>query len=257
VTSPETEREALIRAQEAFDTGRYRLAAGLWRALQVTGRQVVDEAVLHRAEILQAAQVKLRRRDYPGAARDLAEGAEWADDYRGALAAVARASESLDRGEPDEAALQAAESHAFTNAEALVIRGLMHIRAGETERARSDLERALELDPEHTRALTNLGNLELEEGDPARAGERFRAAIKIDPDYSLPHHNLAVALRRQRKLGESIRHIKRAQQLDYRKHNVRPPRAGGGPDTARAGPAWRSWLWIAAGAALIYFLFFR
>ena len=257
MTSPETEREALTRAQEAFDTGRYRLAAGLWRALQATGRQTYAEALLDRAETLQAAQVKLRRRDYQGAARDLAQGAEWADQYRGALAAVVRASESLDRGELDQAAFEAAESHAFTHAEALVIRGLIHIRAGETERARSDLERALELDPEHTRALTNLGSLDLEGGDPARAGERFRAAIKIDPEYSLPHHNLAVALRRQHKYGESIRHIKRAQQLDYHRHNVRPSRAGGAPDTSTARPAWRSWLWVAAGAAVIYFLFIR
>lgn len=256
-SSPEPEREALIRAQAAFEAGRYRLAAGLWRALQVTGSQGVDETLLQRAEILHAAQIKLRRRDYQGAGRLLDEGMGWADEYRAALAALMRVGQSVEGGQPDEVALQAAASHAFTGAEALALKGLMYIRAGEKDRARVELVRALELDPEHTRALTNLGNLDLENGDYDSAAEKLRAAIKLDPEFALPHHNLAVVLRRQRKFGESVRHLKRAQQLDWRRHNLPPARAGGGPGSSRPAPVWRTWLWIGVGLVVVYLIFVR
>jgi tetratricopeptide (TPR) repeat protein len=84
-----------------------------------------------------------------------------------------------------------------------------------TDLAKSEdhFRRALEADPKHHRALTNLGNIELERGEIAQAIERYREAIKLSPDYATAHNNLAAALRRTGKVGESVAALKRAQRL--------------------------------------------
>jgi tetratricopeptide (TPR) repeat protein len=81
---------------------------------------------------------------------------------------------------------------------------------------------ALEADPKHHRALTNLGNIELERGQIAQAIERYREAIKLSPDYATAHNNLAAALRRTGK---------RAQRLTVKQFST----SSQGPRTVTSG----------------------
>ncbi len=68
--------------------------------------------------------------------------------------------------------------------------------------------------------LFRLGNLYFDRGDLARAEHAYRRATEEDPRHSSAHHNLGVVYRRQGKISQSVRMLKRARWLD-----VRYPRA--------------------------------
>lgn len=104
-------------------------------------------------------------------------------------------------------------SHPFTKAEALNILGIWHAHRRESEAARTCLEQALEHDAGHYRARMNLGNLALESDDLEQAERLFRQVLQEAPDYDSAHHNLGVVLRRQGKLYESVKAIRKGQRL--------------------------------------------
>ncbi|THF89075.1 tetratricopeptide repeat protein [Deinococcus sp. KSM4-11] len=96
----------------------------------------------------------------------------------------------------------------------------MGVRAtvlGNAHRARERFEEALQADPGHYRAITNLGNLSLEAGDAKAAEARYREALKLNAEYDGAHHNLGVALRRQGRVGEAVSAIRRGQRLSMRR----------------------------------------
>ncbi len=97
--------------------------------------------------------------------------------------------------------------------------GVLHALRGDPTAARASFDAALEADARHHRALTNLGNLLLEGGDAASAEGYYRRALALKEDYPGAHHNLAVALRRQRKVAASVRSLKTSQRLSARQAN--------------------------------------
>ncbi|MDV6375804.1 tetratricopeptide repeat protein [Deinococcus arenicola] len=213
---------------EVIRTGEWR------RALAVSRLNGTDTDVQESLEAVFRFQETVRARRYPSARRALA-------DYREALTGGSNASElsvlrhaadpdtlegALDAlaahlKEPDPLALETglapALAQPLTRAEALNIQGVLLAIQDNSEEARTLFEGALEADAGHYRALTNLGNLDIERGDFAAAETKYREVIRLSPDYDGGHHNLGVALRRQGKMGEAVRSIRRGQQLGMKR----------------------------------------
>ncbi|WP_052326709.1 tetratricopeptide repeat protein [Deinococcus peraridilitoris] len=115
--------------------------------------------------------------------------------------------------------LAPALAHPVTRAEAHNALGVLQALQNDAQAARAAFDDALEADPRHYRALTNIGNLLLEEGDPVAAEGYYRRALELNAEYAGAHHNLAVALRRQRKIAASVRSLKTGQRLMARQSN--------------------------------------
>lgn len=130
------------------------------------------------------------------------------------LARLQRSGEALDRRRPDDALaeLEGLKSGLF-DAEAETQRGTALIYDDRLEEAAGCFERALDIDPRHFRALTNLGNVALEEGRVDDAIAAYERALKLNDSFANAHHNLAVAHRRKGDLGKSVRSLRRAQRL--------------------------------------------
>ncbi|HZV79782.1 MAG TPA: tetratricopeptide repeat protein [Candidatus Binatus sp.] len=99
-------------------------------------------------------------------------------------------------------------------AEALSKRGVCRLRLQDRIGAAADFEASLAADPKNAPALTNLGNLALEAGRLDEARERYETAIAADADYALAHHNYAVLLKREGRVGESVRELRLASRLE-------------------------------------------
>ncbi len=95
-------------------------------------------------------------------------------------------------------------------------RGVARIGMGATQEARADFDAALDLQPSHAPALTNLGNLLLEEGDVEGAIARYRAAIAADREYAIAYLNLGVAYKRSGRIAEGVRALREAQRLEQK-----------------------------------------
>lgn len=133
------------------------------------------------------------------------------------LQRLADSSRELDRREPDSALelLDAAEERWFS-AEAANQRGTANVYSGDLTAAKRHFEQAVELDPRHYRALTNLGNAALESGDVDEAITCYQRALALNDDFANAHHNLGVAYRRQGQVGRSVRQLRRAQRVQQR-----------------------------------------
>lgn len=68
--------------------------------------------------------------------------------------------------------------------------GLSAWKAGDLDRARSALERSLELDPTHVKTLVNLGRVLLEQDRAGEAKERVQAALALDSTSAEIHRML-------------------------------------------------------------------
>jgi superkiller protein 3 len=103
--------------------------------------------------------------------------------------------ELLDQG-LDAAALVAFERAAQATPRPFTLFRLANllVKAGQPARARSALERALEMQPEFAEASNDLGALLAQQGDLPAAIERFRAALAAAPDYPDALNNLGYAL---------------------------------------------------------------
>ncbi len=95
-------------------------------------------------------------------------------------------------------------------------RGVAIVSLGERERAREYFEAALAALPQYPAALTNLGNLALERGDTDQAVPYYEAAIASDESFALAHLNLSAAYRKQGRLGDAVRSLRKAQRLEGR-----------------------------------------
>ncbi|CAM3193795.1 tetratricopeptide repeat protein [Deinococcus deserti] len=237
------------------------MRAGEWeRAAQVARAQQMDVDVQDALELLTGFQEQVRARRYSKARSTL-------DGYRAALGRapadaperdvvrLAAPPEQLEAAldgldglqkETDPAALasglEPALSHPLTRAEALNMQGILSALMGDAIQGRLRLEEALQADPKHYRALTNLGNLDLEAGDVVSAERRYREVIALNPDYDGGHHNLGVALRRQGKVSESVAAIRRGQRLSV-KRSQEDTRADIKEQYARS-PVLRNMRWI-------------
>lgn len=61
-----------------------------------------------------------------------------------------------------------------------------------------------------------LGNVYFDAGDLARAEYAYGRAIQENPHHASAHHNLGVVYRRQGKISESVKMLKKAQRLEVR-----------------------------------------
>ncbi|MFC4425389.1 tetratricopeptide repeat protein [Deinococcus navajonensis] len=241
------------------------LRNGQWtQAIELARRERLDVDVQDALEVLPAFQDHVRARRYPGARlalgayrtalgrapvtspeRAAVEYAVSPDDLEAALAAL----DGLQQ-ESDERALAAglapALAHPLTRAEALNMQGVLAAMLGNAAGSRALLEEALQADPKHYRALTNLGNLDLEAGNAAQAEQHYRQVIALNPDYDGGHHNLGVALRRQGRIGESVAAIRRGQRLSVKRSQV-DSKADAQDQLAR-NPALRTLRWVLLAA---------
>jgi tetratricopeptide (TPR) repeat protein len=135
---------------------------------------------------------------------------------------LAGSSRHLDRVEPEEtlARLEEGASRWFP-AEAANQRGTAHAFRGDADDARREFSLAVELDPRHFRALTNLGNSSLEAGDYDEAIACYQRALAVNDEFANAHHNLGVAYRRQGKVAASVRQLRRAQRVQQRSERER------------------------------------
>ncbi|WP_425147909.1 tetratricopeptide repeat protein [Deinococcus sp.] len=137
------------------------------------------------------------------------------------LDAALAALEAADRQRLSDAAslsacLVPALDETLTRAEALNALGVLNALQDQEAEADTLFAQAVQHDPGHYRALTNLGNMALERGDPGVAEGLYRQAMALNGDYAGAHHNLGVALRRQKRLSESVKYIKAGQRLSVR-----------------------------------------
>jgi len=61
-----------------------------------------------------------------------------------------------------------------------------------------------------------LGNVYFDAGDLSRAEYAYRRAIQEDPRHASAHHNLGVVYRKQGKIAESVKMLKKARRLEMR-----------------------------------------
>lgn len=78
--------------------------------------------------------------------------------------------------------------------------GLSAWKAGQLPRARESFERAIELDPSHTKSLLNLARVLLELNEPREASNRVLAALELDSTSAEGHRLMG---RVQTSLGET------------------------------------------------------
>ena len=169
-----------------------------------------------------------------------------------------------------EAALEAFQSekaeqvevyseHPFLAAEAHAVLGLIRVREADGTGARMAFESALQHDPGHFRAITNLGNLDYEFETPEAAVDRYQQALKIHSEYAPAHQGLAAAYRKQGRIGLSVQHLKKANRLIL-KAPARPVKEGSAPAPSQpvlgSGVWSKWWLWLAL-AVVVYLLFRR
>lgn len=118
-------------------------------------------------------------------------------------------------------------------------------RAGRHEEGISLLLDALRYGVAKAQVLFRLGNLYFERGDLSRAEHAYRRATEEDPHHASAHHNLGVVYRRQGKISQSVKMLKKARWLD-----VRYPRARG-PSPARGTARRQAWPTIALALAVV------
>lgn len=104
-------------------------------------------------------------------------GSDTVDLLMGRAAAFANASEI----DLSLAVLDAVVDIAPTEAEAWYLRAKVNVLAGKPERALSDLRRALILDAQHYRAITDLGLVLEQLGAKKKALDAYRRALAINP----------------------------------------------------------------------------
>ncbi|MFO8034759.1 MAG: tetratricopeptide repeat protein [Candidatus Bipolaricaulota bacterium] len=68
-----------------------------------------------------------------------------------------------------------------------------------------------------------LGNIYFDSGDLSRAEYTYKRAIDEDPQYASAYNNLGVVYRKQGRVSESVRYLKKARRLELRYPQRRKP----------------------------------
>ncbi len=92
-----------------------------------------------------------------------------------------------------------------------------YLEQGSTDRARTSLNKALEIDPRSAEAYTLLGVLNAAEKNDGLAEKNFRTAIGIDPGNAMALNNYASFLYSRKRYDEAVRYLQTlVQDPDYR-----------------------------------------
>ncbi|ULH15556.1 hypothetical protein MF271_16850 [Deinococcus sp. KNUC1210] len=212
--------------EQFLRAGEYRRALAAAR-LGDAGQEVAGtlEDLLELQEAVRARRLLVARRQFERYQESLASvphpEAFRANIHAERLDAALGALESADRQRLTDATsltecLAPALDEPLTRAEALNALGVLNALQDQEAEADTLFAQAVQHDPGHYRALTNLGNMALERGDLGVAEKLYRQAMALNGEYAGAHHNLGVALRRQKRLQESVKYIKAGQRLSVR-----------------------------------------
>lgn len=177
-----------------------------------------DETVLGLLEGLGELQVSLRAKQYDRAGalaeRLRADLEPVLPDFQTQVSLLAESGAKLERGEAEEVlTLLGGVSLTLLRAEADTQRGTAQVYLGDAETAERTFRAAVEHDPKHYRALTNLGNVLLEAGRTDEAIELYERAVRLNEGFANAHHNLGVAYRRKGQVSKSVAAIRKAQRV--------------------------------------------
>jgi len=89
-------------------------------------------------------------------------------------------------------------------------------RGGRHQEAVDLLLEALRCGEDVAQVFFRLGNIFFDRGDLARAEHAYRRATEEDARHSSAHHNLGVVYRRQGRIAQSVKMLKKARSLDFR-----------------------------------------
>jgi tetratricopeptide (TPR) repeat protein len=236
--------------------GRFGLAAQTLRLTGASDEPDVLEALDALTEVEASVRAKAPRRATVRLARlDVRPPSLLDWDALGAdLHALIDAAAALDQHEPEaaRAALDRLQGAWFA-AERDAQTGTIALLDGDPAAARRSLEAALAHDPNHVRALTNLGNLKLEAGEVDAAIADYERAIKLDDTFANAHHNLGVAYRRKGQVAKSVAALRRAQRVGAKRDAEEARAAIKGVRPGAGGARWvRPVLIGAAVVALVW-----
>lgn len=132
------------------------------------------------------------------------------------------------------------------------LRGTALIFLNETNDAKLAFERAVELDPRHFRAITNLGNLALEANQIDDAISAYEKALRLNEGFSNAQHNLGVAYRKKGQVSKSVRYLRKAQSSSQRqqREEARANINTNNPQVIRA----LKWLGYGVLALIVFFI---
>jgi len=89
---------------------------------------------------------------------------------------------------------------------------------GMLDKATTEYERALEINPNHAMAHNNLGCIYLMKGVLDKATTEYERALEINPNYAVAHNNLAIAHYNRGEYSLAIIQCDRAVELGHRVH---------------------------------------
>ena len=92
--------------------------------------------------------------------------------------------------------------------------GLLLAEMGEAGRAAKSWRKALELKPNHTKALNLLGTTYLSQNRLNEAEQLYRNALETQPDQPQILNALALVLSRSKSYDEAVEHWERATEID-------------------------------------------
>jgi len=92
--------------------------------------------------------------------------------------------------------------------------GLVFLNQGRVADAAVEFQRALDVQPDYTDALYNLGNAHAIEGNLDAAEADFTRVLQLDERHATAHNSLGNVLALRGRRDEAIRHYQRALEID-------------------------------------------
>lgn len=124
-----------------------------------------------------------------------------------------QANKVINKHEPAKAIeLLGGVGSSLLQAEKYTLLGTANVYSNQNTQAMQNFTKALDFDPKHFRAMTNIGNLQLEAESVDLAIANYENALKINDSSSSALHNLGVAYRKKGKLTKSVNYLKKAQR---------------------------------------------
>jgi tetratricopeptide (TPR) repeat protein len=190
---PHTAAERLAKALpfsgviESYDFGRNYLSLGF---------AFFDRGYFEQAEVF-----------YKQAVKEEPQSAEALYGLGSAYLQQQRASEARDCF---ERALQLRASYPGTTPNAWNNLGILAAREGNTEIAIQKFQRALQIDPEHSIALLNLGNAYRQRKDWPQAEQTLKRALALNPDDAEANYSLGMVYAQQNDTERAYEYLQKA-----------------------------------------------
>ncbi|MGD9281655.1 MAG: tetratricopeptide repeat protein, partial [Desulfobacterales bacterium] len=86
-------------------------------------------------------------------------------------------------------------------------------KQGNTEQAINYLNKALQINPDYAEAHSNLGGMHIKQGNIDKAIYHSKEALRLNPKLIEPHNNLGIALMQQGKIAAAISQFQKALEL--------------------------------------------